>query len=73
MFWNTKRDNFSECTESCGIKAKQVRNQDIMKQARNPGSLRIAILGKKRTTTRTRSSHILAGKREIFCHFGGKT
>ena len=66
MFWNTKRDNFSECTESCGIKAKQVRNHNIMKQA-----LRIAIFGnsyssirqinraldsKTKTTTRTRFS-----------------
>ena len=25
MFWNTKRHNFSECTELCGLDAKQVR------------------------------------------------
>ena len=68
MFWNTKRDNFSECTESCGIKAKQVRNHNIMKQARNPlfvlpylvtpshRQINRTLDSKTKTTTRTRFS-----------------
>lgn len=25
MFWNTKQNSFRECTDACGLKAKQVK------------------------------------------------
>ena len=33
MFWNTKHNSFTECTEACGLKAKQVKiaSNDIIR------------------------------------------